>query len=440
MYLSETSASMQKNGDVKAGSRFGRRFKLFEATLFLYGFLGAMPILTFGGFTVFFYFSIIVILLIISRSLRGSAFKVPRKSKIYFTFTVLSLCSAAVCIFSAIPEKWKGIQPKSVLWELVYIVIVIYFSNRRSSDLRQHFFKGVYYSAILQTIWGLMQVALYRIAGVDLNKAFFSSILNIQGVPAFSQIKGNSMALTGFCWNAGNMVPLISFGYIFTNNIWLKLLFAFAAVVSGSRTTLLSIIGCVVLDIILNSKNKSKSHKIKFSSISAIFLGGLVVLGIFIFSSAARTKVLDLFDYLIFALRKNKTYFDPSTIIHTRYWTSILSVAKFAGPLHVLFGFGLGCSGYPFEKLFGQFGGQLSSAWVVECDPINILWSNGLIYLLLWYTLILRGILKGWKTDKLYSILFIVISLSGITYNIRYNWCYLLILFLFENINEKLPV
>ena len=121
-----------------------------------------------------------------------------------------------------------------------------------------------------------------------------------------------------------------------------------------------------------------------------------------------------------------------SSTVHARYWTSVPIVTQWNGVLNNLFGYGNGCSGYPFAILYGQYDDH---NWVVECDYINNLWSFGYIGFALWYSWYGNHVFKGKKLDKKFLVLFLGLLVEGITYNVTFNWCFLFLLFVFIEID-----
>ena len=98
--------------------------------------------------------------------------------------------------------------------------------------------------------------------------------------------------------------------------------------------------------------------------------------------------------------------------------------------INALFGYGLECSGYIYSKMYGQYVG---SVWVIESDIVNTLLNVGIIGFVIYYWIIYRifFVVKANKNKNKYRLFIVVILLSGITYNIQFNWTFLLILMLY---------
>ena len=99
-----------------------------------------------------------------------------------------------------------------------------------------------------------------------------------------------------------------------------------------------------------------------------------------------------------------------------------------------MFGWGNGCSGYPFSTWYNQYVGD---SWVVECDFINRLWNFGYIGFALWYGWYGYNVVKSAKIDKRYVVLFAALLRMGVTYNVMMGWCFMTLLLIFTFIAKK---
>lgn len=70
--------------------------------------------------------------------------------------------------------------------------------------------------------------------------------------------------------------------------------------------------------------------------------------------------------------------------------------------------------------MFGQYA-ELKS-WVVESDVMNQLYSNGIIGFIFYYGFLLYIAIRGYRLDRRYFILMTGLIITGITYNIQFDW------------------
>ena len=399
----------------------------WEKLLIIYGFVAPMPILTFMGMTWFSWATILFGLFILSLILRKRC--IVWKWNFYGVIFLFTIISSIICLMTNMPSYWRIPQYKNIIWEIMYFAIFMFFLTSKDAD-SAFFLKGIYYSSIFQMFWGFLQFTLFNVMQIRINDIIFGDLLRMQ-TRELTQTKGNSIALSGMCWNVGNLVALMCFGYFFCNSTILKLLFIMFSLLSGSRTLLLGMCVCVAGDIYIH---KTKKPHLKKKTLGLIVLIGVIIIVMMLSNQQLLTLVTEKINYLFMAFSKDFLANQTSSKIHRRYWVTIGQVAEWNGMLHNLLGWGNGCSGYPFSEIFGQF---LGDQWVVECDYINRLWSFGFTGFILWYGWFVKMLLKGRKIDKRYLVLFSAILIEGVTYNAIQGWCYLTLLVIFSDVIRK---
>lgn len=394
-----------------------------EKLLFLYGLLGTMPILEFMGFTVFTWLTLAVSAYILFHI--SDNHQISRTAVYFGIVSGMAIISSLLAPLGNQPGYWKTLAIKNMVWQLLYLLIMIYYLSGTQISKCAFYIKGVYYAAVAHAVWGVLQLLAYKLTGVAINKVIFYDIL---GNPAASyvQTRGNSIALTGFCWNAGHIAPLVLIGFMLSPSPYLKLFFLAFSAISGSRTLIVGMIACVLLELarlILRHPNAVNRRRVLIALAAAVlvFLAGAMR------PNLVRQLVARVSD-LLGMFSGEFLHSQASSRVHARYWTSIGTVTRWNGLIHNLFGYGLGCSGYPFAVLFDQFSDH---AWTVECDFIDNLWGTGYLGFTLWYVWYLYSIARSWKVDKRYLSLFLSLLAAGVTYNVTFNWCYLFLIMTF---------
>ena len=405
-----------------------KRARTFEEKLLaIYGFLGTMPIIEFFGFTVFTWLSLAILLyaLITKRTIP----KPSRPVRILGLITVILAVSTAVCFTGRIPQYWKTMARNHMIWQLVYFLVLMYYLSRNRIRTINYYIKGVYYAAVVHSVWGILQLLVYSVSKISINKLLFYDILGVE-MAEYVQMRGNSIAITGFCWNAGNLAPLIVIGFVLSPSIYSKLFFLFVTVISGSRTAIVGILVCVIVEYgIRLFKHLRKRIKKRTMFIILLILAGAA--GVVIIKQDMVSSLMVRVQEMITSFSGDTLTTQASSRIHTRYWTSIPKVTGWNDLIHNLIGYGPGCSGYPFAAIFDQFSDH---AWTVECDFIKNLWEMGYIGFIVWYGWYGMSIVRGMKIDKKYLYLFAGLLAEGVTYNVTFNWCYILVIILFANI------
>ncbi len=396
-----------------------------KTILALWGFLGTMPILQFKGVT---FFTLMILLAAVYNLIHSPEIDYNPGCRYYAIICILAVFSVITCYVSNIPNFWKAAQPLNLIWELLYFFIFLVYNNVKKQNLIQYYIKGVYIAAIVQMFWGFLQLAFYYAKGILLNDVVFVNLLKM--VEQASQVKDGEITLSGMCWNAGNIAPLIIFGYAFTKNVYLKILFGVFSIVSGSRTLMVGFAVCFgveLLRVIIRAVDRIRSTKVgKGMLIFILALAGIIV---FLNNDAIINKI----SAIIKSFTTMQT--QSSARLHMRYWTSVPHVTAGNTLLRNLFGYGLGSSGYSQVIFYGQYADS-AYPWVLECDFINQLWNRGYIGFIVLYYWLFKSYIKGMKIDYRYAIFFAGLLVEGILYNVMFNWCWILILFMIILINR----
>lgn len=396
----------------------------FEKLMLVFGFFAGAPIISFAHLTGYVYFLCIVGLMSLIKQLKGECKVEKRKDNILFAIYVLWVFASYFVCWNRMPELWTSDLLNSIVqFVLVIFIYITLDSGSKGNTLcKLNFVKGIYYSSVAQMVWAFLQWGLY-IAGVDLNNLIFNQVLHMTSDEA-TQISYYGIKLSGFCWNSANMAPLMVFGFLYSRNTKIKLLFLIVSLISNSKTLMAGILICIFMSAIVPI---FENLRIKRKNIILAFVVALVGIAIcFVFWSNVSVwadKVLDLFNVF------ENIGKEPSTYAHFRYLSTIPEVTRRNSPISNVFGFGPGCSGFVFSKYFNQYNGI---KWSLECDYANILWQYGYIGFLLYYTWLLSGINNLRKIDNKYISLFVSFLMMGFMYNITFNWVFLLILLTFS--------
>lgn len=403
--------------------------------ILLYGFFSCMPLISFLGYTIFIWMCLVVLLSWgIEIYLNNSKIIYQRYCNWYLVIAIFSCISAVLCLNSSMGQIWKNGQLKNLALIVVYTLIFIMFATDKNITKAESFLKGLYYSALFQIFWGFLQLIFYK-KGVLINDIIFVKILHMS-TESVTQLKATGIALSGFCWNAANMAPLIAFAYVYTRKLSVKLVVILFSILCGNRTALIGIAFAVCLELLWRFIMSKLSMQYRY----LVLMGVIIVIALLalICSTSLRNDVLNKMDkiFSIFSLSTLST--EGSASIHTRYLTSIPEIMGRSKIMHILFGYGLGNSGYPFTTFLGQWSWLDIGAWVVECEYVNWIWSTGIFGFLLMLSWILYYIYKMLKDGRYnrYLLFLLIILAQGFFYNIIFNWCLITIMCIivvFEN-------
>lgn len=305
---------------------------------------------------------------------------------------------------------------------LTWVAVPLYFSVAYLAEyLKDHPRKwelirnALKIMCLVQMVWCLMQFVLYRFAGIDLNQTVFVDGLHLLDEASF--YKDDVFMPSGLCWHPIIMAPILVLAYFLFDNVFIKIFALIEALFIGNSTVLIVVAFCVFLDIAKGVFKSLKKGRSRILIIAAVI--GVLVL---IVALAAFTDIFDtVFEKLGYVLsRITGESNDLSTEAHIRYYTAYPAVVDMSSIGQIFFGYGIGCSGYPYSYIFSQYT-DLGN-WAVETDIMNILVSRGIIGFLLYYAVLVRIFIQGLKRDYRYSFFILAVILAGITYNVQFTW------------------
>lgn len=408
-----------------------KKKKFYSMALLLFGILAPMPIISFFSITMYVWGVMILGMIALIEWVNQGRMKLDRQFDRAFAAVILTwLISYLICAIR-MPAKWTNGLGTGFMQTCFLIVVYIFFSQQKKVQYLAYYIKGVYISSIIQMIWGYAQILCDAI-GIDLNTIVFRDTLHMVKEIA-TQYQFGQLKVSGLCWNAGNFAPLITFGFIYTKNCYLKLAFFLLGFLSGSRTLMMGLLVCVAVELITMGKFKPTLSKKK-----VVFLGvaitGVVIAFVTNIDSILK-KVVEIADLLDI---KNRVKTEGSANTHLYYLTSIPAITMKNDLLSNLFGYGPGCSGYP-QSVLMNFYPELDK-WSIECDYVNQLWSYGYIGFAIYYYWYIKNTLRTFKLDAKYVALFITFLFEGLLYNITFNWVQFLLISIFIMSKEKIDI
>ena len=353
-----------------------------------------------------------------------------RYDRAFATVIATWLISYLICAIR-MPAKWTSGIVASFVQLCFLIIVYIFFSQKEKVQYLAYYVKGVYISSIVQMVWGYTQIVFDAI-GQDLNTIVFRDVFHMMGEYA-TQYQFGRLKVSGLCWNAGNFAPLITFGYIYTKNSYLKVAFFVLGFLSGSRTLMMGLLASTAIELIATRKIKTTVSKKK-----VVFLAVTVTVIVIAFVTnidSILKKVIEIAGLLDI---KNRVRTEGSANTHLYYLTSIPAITMKNDFISNLFGYGPGCSGYAQSELM-NFYPELDK-WSIECDYVNQLWSYGYIGFAIYYYWYIKNTLSTFKLDTKYVALFITFLFEGLLYNITFNWVQFLLISIFIMSKEKIDI
>ena len=403
--------------------------KKFDNILFfLLGLFSTMQIVTVFNVTLFLvisYITLIYMLITCKKVQIRDHIIVIYLATIVFSF-VLNFCMSTLT---------SGYQIKSIMALInVIVIILIYIMSNNDRKKTMSFIKGFEWSCKIQLMWCVLQIVCNFFFDKDINNLIFNQILRM--TENITQSREGKWVCTGLHWHAANLIPIIVYTYIFSKSLFFKIVSVIIVLFTQNTTSLLAIGLCIAADIFVIVCKVLKTRVKKIASMKLLFLLCAIFLFLCVMNKLwpyALNKIEQVvyrFTALSGNLKGGEGDVGVSSLTHLNYYILIPDIIMNNNFINALFGYGLECSGYIYSKMYGQYVG---SVWVIESDIVNTLLNVGIIGFVIYYWIIYRifFVVKANKNKNKYRLFIVVILLSGITYNIQFNWTFLLILMLY---------
>lgn len=382
--------------------------KLINILLYMMGVFSTMYIISIGGVPISTWLALLSIIVIIV--LRGKMILLG--DKWFFAFLCAAALTTIISLFSDPTYLGTQIITFGVMAIIYFCVAQMKLLPDRSISV---FFYGLRLSCVLHIVWCLIQFFSYKLLGMDINNIVFVDMLHM--AESASSYRNGVLSITGFCWHPSNLVPVLVISCVLLKRWYIWAVSFFIVIYAHSGTALLGLMITFLFTLLLYIPRLTA--RIQKISLSAIFLFILAIVGL--------VFLLVKTDFFLIITEKYQQIYDRifggndmSSQVHMRYYAMLPFIWSKAGILEILFGCGLGCSGVLFSRYFYQYT-QLG-AWVVESDPMNHVYSVGIIGALLFYGWLIHLLLKNRGQNKRYLVILACLMICGVTYNVQYVW------------------
>ena len=406
-----------------------------DILMYMLGLFSTFQLVTIFGMTVFTYLTLACVIYFI---VKYRTFILARMEILLFVISISM--TELIIIARPVLENWVGRSIKNYILLMMTILIYCYVSKYMDRYLAP-FLKGLYASCIIQLIWCFLQFGLYNILHISLNDLVFSGGI-FASEAAVTQYKNGVMVINGLNYIAGFLAPVFLFGIIMSKSKIVKLLFMGVAFMTGSITPVFAIVCYVVVWFGLNILNKIfDGGQIKLNRINMtkkkVIVTMFVSVTVFFAAIYMYDRIVSSFNSIMDRLYGilNEEQIDASSFAHMRYYTSLPYLLRNIDIKHLLFGYGANCSGIPFIQFFNQYAEIM---WIPESDFINYIFSFGLVGSILFYKILVKNVIKGFKKGNEYVALQVALLFAGFFYSIQLNWLVLVELLLDKINNDEL--
>lgn len=352
---------------------------------------------------------------------------------IFGGYVLVAIISSLLCQFSMLNHGWKKAALSGSLWLFIIFIFYSIINTPKENKYIYNYIKFIKISFLIQIFWCYFQFFLNLFFEIDINTVLFCDLLGIveRGVAH----REGMIMITGLWSHAQNISVVLVLSFFLFDNSLIRLLLLILAFLTKSSTAIIGIILCVgvlLFKRIVINKTFGKINKKKFI-VSCIVL---VILVWLLLQPDIVSLINNEVDYLINKLSLSGD--DKSAYLHRRYYTALPYIFEKASVKDFLIGYGYRCSGFPFASLLHQY--QQLSSYVVESDIVNVLLSTGIVGVVLYYSWIIRIIVKGFKINWKYSACIIIILIQGITYEIQMDWVLIFEMFMTIAIKNKIDI
>ena len=371
------------------------------------------------------------------------------KKSFFVNFFLLSIIFSLIASPLSIPQSWIASSIKSgIKYAFVFLTIFWLLDKRQLDFAERYFFRGIYYGALVQMVWGYLQFILYFAFKIRFNTLVFEKILGIQYVGGTRIVwdsyvgAGNLVVLRmkGLGWEAANFALAMVIGLILSLNYKkspiIKFLFIGALLLSTSRSgwiSLASVILAIIIKKLFGIEKRQKKNKKFFYEYCII--SALIIVSALTFGNQISSIILGMIHNLKMSLDTSDAM--SSSSLHIAYYTNLFKVLSKSNFFNILFGNGYFSAGYIASKNIKEFAASINHVgWNPESDFITLILGNGLFGCAGYYIFCFVGIIKH-KLDT-YSLMIIAIVTMGITYlTIRGTWSLLIIAFSLATMKNK---
>lgn len=313
----------------------------------------------------------------------------------------------------------------------VYVIILLFFyclQNVKKSET-DCFIKGLKLSCKIHIVWCFLQFIAYKAVGMDINSLIFVQKLHL--TDAASRIQGGTLIVSGLCAHPSNLVPTLLLS-VFLFDKWYVWIACIGIAALSSNSTLIIAMSLAVL---FRMYTYFKEHKFKFvvsEKIVVLFCAALPVSVYMFFKVGFYDLLTGKFNELFLRVSERS---DASTAAHLSYYTRLPDIFSRFSLIEILFGWGIGRSGTVFSvfyHLYAKFGD-----WSVESDPMNFVYSLGIIGAFCLYFFLISIAVKSFKFDIKTSAFMVIMLICGFFYAVQYIWVVQLEVFIFAVISKK---
>lgn len=343
---------------------------------------------------------------------------------------ILLMITTFVALVIDIPSSFKkySIEMACILLVIYFTYTYLYRDISQNSELFDLIIKCIKIGFVIQLLYIPVQYVAYKVLNIDINDLVFREVLSLMENPSF--IRQGEFHPSGFVWHSAVLAPMLVLAILLFKNVGVRCLIVFDALICGNSTALIGVI--ITLGLLLFFYLCSHNYTISKRRM-IILLVAVMTIACLIMIPQVSAKIVEKFISL--ANRVLQADGDSSSSAHISYYLLYPQYAHDSNILQVLFGTGYASSGNAISVINGQY--RDMAHWVVESDIMDILISRGIVGFISYYFFLGYIAIEGYKIDCKYLIAILVIVLQGITYNVQFEYIFVIELLMYASIRLK---
>lgn len=391
--------------------------------------VSSMVVLQFGGRELFL---LLQIVFCVYMALTTWKLGVIRYAAINGIFLELIVCAISA-ITGNLPYSYKKAAVVMTVYMIPFYFAAYYMQSMLEHDVRflPVLRRAIKMMCLIQLCWIPLQYILYHIANIDINQIVFVDGLHM--VENASFYRSWEYHPSGLSWHSAVLAPMFVFAMVMFESIPVRLLVLLDASICGNTTSLIGALLCGALLLFFRlPRIRWATPRVRritlWVVVAAAVFGALLSLRFSIWGA-----IWDRVTYMFTRFLAGSD--DASTAAHMGYFKDYIPILRQSSPMQILFGYGLGCSGYPISVMYDRY--TTLASWSIECDIINILVSRGVIGFALYYYFLIYIAVQGGKQDYRYFAVMLPVLVQGFGYNIQWDYVVMLEIIMYCCIKQK---